>query len=217
MVRAQAKAIARPAVCGFTTAYGTEKGKDKGKGKGKGKAMATIYTGADYISSSDVNDRIGELEEQDQCQDCGESLSNGEICSATVTIISTGTGQLYDPVKGSFITRSSPVLFETSGTAHEQSLSFDEESELEDLRALRDEAISELAGSIDASDWNSGYITLTSTYELGETWARERADDLGYLDKDSFIAGYVDWDEVADYFKDGEPYVTYKGYDYYYL
>lgn len=178
--------------------------------------MATIYSGADYISSADVNERIEELEEQDKCEQCGESLSNGEICSATLNFASSVPGQLYDPVKGSFIILPREALFEASGTAHEQSLSFSEESELEDLRTLKDEAIAEFSDRIDESDWDSG-ITLTSTYELGETWARERADELGDIDKNSYIADYVDWDEVADYFKENEPCVTFKGYEYFYF
>ena len=177
--------------------------------------MATIYGGAGYISSLDVNLRIEEIKERDTCNECGESLRDGQVCSATVTIVTAKGSQYYDPSSGTLNTAPATSLFEAAGgREHEATIGYEEEEELEDLSALKEEALAEF--DIDESDWDFG-ITLTSVYELGESWAKERAFDLGYLDRYSVIEPFVEWDQVAEYLIEDEPYITYKGYSYYYL
>jgi len=160
------------------------------------------------ISSSAVEDRIDELENDDTCPECGGRLSDGQICTATA-----GTeirySELYDPASASIAVWQTAV---TGGERHQPALGDDEESELYELTSVRDE------GRQIFEDW--GYdITLTMDDDLDGDWARGRAEELGYIGQGNFniLADFVDWEEVSDYFKQDEPYITVNGIDYYYI
>jgi len=157
------------------------------------------------ISSSAVEDRIDELENDDTCTECGGSLSDGQICTATA-----GTeirySERYDPASASIAVWQTAV---TGGERHQPALGDDEASELYELTSFRDEARQVF------EDW--GYdITLTMEYDLDGDWARGRARELGYLRND-LLDDFIAWDDVADYFRQGEPYITVNTVDYYYI
>ena len=161
-------------------------------------AHKEIHNGMDTIDSRDIIARIEYLEElQEEANDAATEMI-GDIETAEEemdewvrehNLLDILLSEELDKKQAQIEDMKENILSDEAGHPLSDDFGMDEATELKALKSLADEA--------DSGDWSYGEQLISDSYF--ETFAREFADDIGAIPKNSsWPCTCIDWKEAAE-------------------